>query len=148
MLTGFGTGAGATHQVWDTLMSGTGVDRYRARVEGVVLFADPFLDPAQRTASATSLVLGGLDPARAGILGADALVWSPKLTAGYVMRSYCVRHDLFCNFDSRHPAEGLAVHTAYPGNGQARAAGTDVGRRLLARLATRAGTVVHPYRAR
>ena len=148
VLAGFGTGAGATHQVWDTLMAGAGVDRYRARVEGVVLFADPHLDPAQHTTAATSLVLGGLDAAHPGILGAEALVWSPKLTASYVMRSYCVRHDLLCNFDRRHVAEGVTVHNAYPGNGQATVAGTEVGRRLLARLATRAGTVVQTHRAR
>jgi Cutinase len=148
LLVGFGTGAGATHQVWDTLMAGSGADRYRARVEGVVLFADPYLDPAQRTTAPSSLVLGGLDAAHRGILGADALVWSPKLTASYAMRSYCVRHDLLCNFDSTHLGEGLTVHNAYPGNGQARTAGTDVGRRLLARLAVHAGTVVRPYRAR
>jgi hypothetical protein len=141
VLVGYGPGAGAAHQVWDAVMAGTGVDRHRGRLDAVVLFADPLFDPRQRTAkAATTLGVGSFDPRRPGLIGPDTLVWSPKLSATFWMKSYCVKTDILCNTDLLHTRAGMQAHGTYASTGIATRAGTQAGQWLATRYFSAAAT--------
>ncbi len=137
VLVGYGSGAAAAHQVWDAVMAGTGVDRHRGRIPAVVLFADPLFDPTQRTSkAATTLGVGTFDPRRPGLLGPDSLVWSPKMTAMFWMKSYCAKGDVLCNTDLTHTNAGAVTYGSYARTGTATRAGTQAGQWLSAKYFT------------
>lgn len=117
IMVGYSQGADVMHEVWNNTARNGGLDVWRGRLDGLVLFADPHFDPAQRTSiPAYSLDIGIGDLGwsnHAGIAGATPVEWTPQQETSHFMHSYCRAGDPVCDF----PNSNISIHTSYAANG-------------------------------
>jgi hypothetical protein len=115
VIAGYSQGAHVLHDIWNKYAGNGGLDRLRGRLDGVVLFADPHFDASQRNPVPDySLDIGTFTQSNhGGILGSNAVVWTPQQETTHFMHSYCRGGDPVCD------AVGwdVGIHTTYVDNG-------------------------------
>lgn len=141
VLAGYSQGADVVHQVWNTFVSGDGINRWRGRLDGLVLFADPrfsgyqvdsivnrtpelSLDQGTFSWFMDGLLTGGIGYA----FGNGPVIWSPQQEQFHFMKSYCDANDAVCQWwgtKAKDPA-AIAVHTGYKTRGVTAQAGNSI----------------------
>jgi hypothetical protein len=127
---GYSQGADVAARAWDIVASNGGMDRYRGRLDALILFGHPQFNPAQRDPiPAYSLDTGSFSTAGHGGLGSLGVqTWTRSQEAYHLMRSYCKGGDLVCNTTATSTllSNWVGVHTSYQ-NSYAISAGQKLG---------------------
>ncbi|MHC6592912.1 cutinase family protein [Arthrobacter sp. C152] len=145
VLAGYSQGADVVHQVWNTLVAGAGLDRWRGRLDGLVLFADPRFSgyqvnsvsdyvPARSLNQGTFswFISGLLAGGAAAALGNGDVIWTPAQEQFHFMKSYCDANDAVCQWKG-NPWDQAAidVHKGYVSRNVTVAAGNSINRWLI-----------------
>jgi hypothetical protein len=142
VLAGYSQGADVVHQVWNTFATGDGLDRWRGRLDGLVLFADPRFSGYQVNSVTDYLPAWSLNQGTfawfvggilSGALGAPfgngPVIWTPAQEQFHFMKSYCDSNDAVCQ-SAGNTASAVAVHKGYKDRGVTAAAGISISRWL------------------
>ncbi len=129
ILAGYSQGADVMHSVWNNVAGNGGLDTWRGRLDGLVLFADARFDASQRTSiPANSLDIGTFTRSgHGGIFGADAVVWGPQQETAHFMHSYCRGGDPVCDYFGWN----ISIHKSYVAAGIPQSTGQALSRWLV-----------------